>query len=128
VLLAVTGCEDPFGGNNDWSVGELDVHDVGDHHDVEVVGGVMLMDGPGGGTTATAEFYTDDYQTLIDTVDETIGADITEEGHADAFEIGSDEVWLLPATGGYERVCVKFMADGSNYPTLTELNCIPFVP
>lgn len=80
-------------------------------HYVDVFGEITLKDELGAGVfgaEATASFFSDEYTTLIDSVDRSIGDDLESEGDTQEFEVGSLYVWLLPSNDGYQRVCVEF--------------------
>lgn len=108
-----------------WQISELTLS-TGEIYYAEVTGTVTLQDEFGAlyGTTAEVRYYEDDYETLIDEVSSTIGEDLEDEGTAQAFEISSLYVYMLPALDGQDYVCASFRADDSDYEDWTELGCL----
>jgi hypothetical protein len=108
-----------------WAVAGLTLAPDGLNYAV-VSGTVSRMDVAGsGGTRAEVRFFSDDYRTLIVAVEETIGADLEGGGMMQEFSLRHYEVYVRPATNGYERVCAMFRADGSNYEGWSVVGCLP---
>lgn len=71
------------------------------------------------------KYYSDDYKTLIDSVERTMAAGIQAKGGRENLEIGSYKVYAYPASsGGYSKVCVDFSAKNSNYAATAQLGCL----
>jgi len=90
------------------------------------VSGVIEPTGPGivEGTATTTRFFSDDYETEIVVVNDTVGSSIADEYDDEAFEISSIDAVLAPDEDGYERICVEFQALDSNYGEPTRLGCL----
>jgi len=108
-----------------WRVDDLDIGPDGLNYAV-VSGTVTLQDDfAASGTTAEVRFYSDEYETLIVEDSDTIGGDLEDAGTTQEFSVQHFEVYVQPATGGYDRVCAEFRADDSNYEEWTEVGCTP---
>lgn len=132
MLLISLGCAAPTGSDSsdpatdaEWGIDGLTLGPDSLNY-AEVSGTVTMLDQYAGfGTTAEVRYYSDDYETLIVSTERTIGGDLQEVGETQAFEITHYEVYVQPATGGYERVCAEFRADDSEAEDWTEVGCYP---
>ena len=121
VVLGACSSSEPV----DWKIGELSLFEVPQLHYVEVHGLVTLAEGGSpGGTNAVVKFYLDEYETLVTTVETTIGGGITESGETQAFEIGDLEAFIQPALGGHEGLCATFAAEDSDVSRPEEVGCL----
>lgn len=120
-------CTSSSTGEDAWFVEDVQITEDGTLHYVDVTGTITLNDELSGGfgALATVKFYSDDYNTLIDSVETLIGDDLEKPDETQEFSVGSIEVWLLPSIDGYQRVCVEFSVEDSNYAGEPErLGCI----
>jgi hypothetical protein len=124
--LACSGADDTgAAADTTWSVDGLAIGR--DSLNYAVVSGTVTLqdDFAPAGTGAEVRFYSDEYSTLIVADSDTIGRDLEGVGTTQAFEMSHYEVYVQPATGGYDRVCAEFRADDSNYEEWTEVGCTP---
>lgn len=131
LVLSILACSG--GGSEDsatasdaeWTINDLALAPDGLNY-AEVSGKVTLQDDLAGfGTTAEVRYYSDEYETLILETSETIGEDLEEPGTTQEFAITHYEVYVVPATGGYEKVCAEFRADDSTNEDWTQVGCMP---
>lgn len=120
-----SGSDDTAGSDATWLVEGLAIGS--DSLNYAVVSGTVTLqdDFATAGTGAEVRFYSDEYETLIVEDSDTIGADLDDAGTTQEFSLQHYEVYVQPATGGYDRVCAEFRADDSNYEGWTEVGCTP---
>lgn len=111
------------GGTPKYSVTELKLAEDAALHYINVTGVVARDTDAGSGAKATAKYYSDDYKTLMDSVERTIGAGIQAKGGRENLELTSYKVYAFPATSGVFKACVEFSAENSNYSTPTKVGC-----
>ena len=107
-----------------WLLTDVELYETGNLF--VRVSGLIEPTGPGivDGTPTTTRFYSDDYQTEITVVNDTVGNSIEDEYDDEAFEISSIDAVLAPDEDGFERICVTFSAEDSNYAEPTQLGCL----
>ena len=89
-----------------------------------ITGVIEMQESTLAGTYAEVEFYSDEYSTLIVDDTEYIGGDLDDVGDRQEFEMSHYEVYVVPATSGYEKVCALFRADDTQYEEWTEVGCL----
>ncbi len=117
---------DPENGSDaDYLVTDLHLQEGELLHYVDVVGIIRANRTPlGFGPTADIRFYDDGWNTIIVNTSATLGSALEEEGDEQLIEEGHYQVWLLPASGGFDRVCAEIRVEDSNIPDWTEVGCI----
>lgn len=90
------------------------------------VSGTVALDSSlsAGPTTATVRFYSDDYATIIASTTAEIGGALETIDDSQGFDITDYEVFVLPAYGGFAKVCAEFRADESNVSDYQRVGCI----
>lgn len=81
-----------------------------------VSGTVELEAGSGSslGYLAKVTFYSDEYETVITSVERRLGESLDEQGDKEVVSISSYEVYILPANNGYAKVCATIEMPSSN--------------
>lgn len=122
LVVALVGCD--FVTTDDWLVEDVELVDDALHY--VAVQGTVTANTPfvGFGTTATVAYYADQYVTLIDEIDRSIGTDLEEAGESQLFDLSSLFVYIKPASGGFDRVCVELTVEDSNYAETQRIGCI----
>jgi hypothetical protein len=119
-----TGSDGASIGGNDWRVDGLTIGRDGLNY-AEVSGTVTLKASYAGlGSVAEVRYYQDQYETLIVKTEQTIGGDLEDQGSTQSFQITQYQVYVTPATGGFQTVCAEFRADDSNYGNWTHVGCL----
>ena len=112
------------GGDGDWLVEGLTLQRNSLNY-AEVAGRVTLQGAyAGGGTQAEVRYYSDDYATVIIGTSAAIGQSLEAAGETQSFEITHYSVYVVPATGGYERVCAEIRVTDSNISNWTPVGCL----